>query len=1095
MIQNKQAVINLWFASEMLTIPEIPTPNGKDLFYATKYGRLPWEGTKASQASTGKALFYVVYLGEIGKAEAHARMVSAFGAEVDEEEYRQAREFDAECYSAVLFLNEKGEPLEDSDFKPFQVVDHVLGYAQKWVPQLRESKIRELRDGLYEEFQARFATPVDADPVMRALAPASDPSALRLDPGAFDTIRAITRLRTDSASATQSVAFDWDRIDREERYLRHLAPYLFDPWPERILIRRVEVAKKDALRTRNSLGVMPNFYMDDLEWIGKLSLKAKHGALEKILDGSAPSNDTPRSDILTDASHLRELLAAEKMPQARWPSNPEHHLMMGQQAAVNSICELADVEDPGLRAVNGPPGTGKTTLLRDVIANIITKRAFAMAQHDDSSDLFETVESNGIELVLPTKRLGDSGIVVTSNNNSAVENISAELPEAGAVDRTFAGASFMPQSATAILNARKKPDEPVKDAWGAIAASLGNSDNRRAFAKAWHPEAIAGPEGETLLPPLGRDLTDTDGRATFKEAKDHLFSCRRRISAMQLQMAQAAYFPGAPVPAGVKLVNEGLLNQPEALRQLMSFNVNKEIEIARADLFLAALDLHRAALAENYERLRKTLTLCNTMIGQGLRKELGVDAGKQRRLWDLLFLCVPVVSTSLASIKRMFDQFWAGDIPWLLIDEAGQATPASAAGALWRAKRAVIVGDPLQVEPVATFEDKSVSAIAEKLGVGKELSPSGNSVQTMADRAMSVGAYIGTGENKVWGGLPLRAHRRCADPMFSVANEIAYANQMIQANTTGAELKFPLEESCWIDIASPSSDSHVNKPEIDFVRAVRKWLADEVAAKQKIPSVFFVSPFKKVALACGDGNLKIKGVEAGSVHAFQGKEADVVFIVLGSAAGRKGAGSRNWAGQAPNILNVALTRAKKRVYIVGSIADWGGVPNFSVLAKYMKENHQVIGVEEALDRLRKDKRDETVTDPSKGRAVASELGKSAAPAVSEPAITPCARHDKVLSSADYAEHDARQKWRPLSEIWKEMGSVAGFRVVAKNWGDRYSGRQYTLVTEGPANTSTDSFFGSYTTIKDERETRREIRKIFQHDAAKWVTLEEAVSTF
>ncbi|WP_230371727.1 AAA domain-containing protein [Paludibacterium denitrificans] len=71
-------------------------------------------------------------------------------------------------------------------------------------------------------------------------------------------------------------------------------------------------------------------------------------------------------------------------------------------------------------------------------------------------------------------------------------------------------------------------------------------------------------------------------------------------------------------------------------------------------------------------------------------------------LWDALFFVVPVVSTTLASFDRLFVGMGKNSLGWLLIDEAGQATPQSAAGAIWRSQRAVIVGDPLQIEPVFT---------------------------------------------------------------------------------------------------------------------------------------------------------------------------------------------------------------------------------------------------------------------------------------------------------------------------------------------------------------------------------------------------------
>jgi superfamily I DNA and/or RNA helicase len=53
----------------------------------------------------------------------------------------------------------------------------------------------------------------------------------------------------------------------------------------------------------------------------------------------------------------------------------------------------------------------------------------------------------------------------------------------------------------------------------------------------------------------------------------------------------------------------------------------------------------------------------------------------------------------------------------------------------------------------------------------------------------------------------------------------------------------------------------------------------------------------------------------GTVHTVQGREADVVVLVLGSAA--SAAAARRWAAEKPNLLNVAVSRARRRFYLIG----------------------------------------------------------------------------------------------------------------------------------------------------------------------------------
>jgi superfamily I DNA and/or RNA helicase len=58
-----------------------------------------------------------------------------------------------------------------------------------------------------------------------------------------------------------------------------------------------------------------------------------------------------------------------------------------------------------------------------------------------------------------------------------------------------------------------------------------------------------------------------------------------------------------------------------------------------------------------------------------------------------------------------------------------------------------------------------------------------------------------------------------------------------------------------------------------------------------------------------------------TVHTVQGREAEAVIFVLGAPAPAQ-TRARGWAGGKPNLPNVAVTRAKEVLYVIGNRALW-----------------------------------------------------------------------------------------------------------------------------------------------------------------------------
>ncbi|MDN8991500.1 AAA domain-containing protein, partial [Staphylococcus aureus] len=75
-------------------------------------------------------------------------------------------------------------------------------------------------------------------------------------------------------------------------------------------------------------------------------------------------------------------------------------------------------------------------------------------------------------------------------------------------------------------------------------------------------------------------------------------------------------------------------------------------------------------------------------------------------------------------------------IDYLFIDEAGQAIPPAAVGALYRSKKVVAVGDPIQIEPVVNLESHLIDNISKNYHVPEYLVSKEASVQSVADNAI-----------------------------------------------------------------------------------------------------------------------------------------------------------------------------------------------------------------------------------------------------------------------------------------------------------------------------------------------------------------------
>lgn len=453
----------------------------------------------------------------------------------------------------------------------------------------------------------------------------------------------------------------------------------------------------------------------------------------------------------------------------------------------------------------------------------------------------------------------------------------------------------------------------------------------------------------TAYAPLAKDLAETErlsasATSAFRKAEQEARQAdavsrlaKERFDASQLKHASIQRLVDQHRHVlGERLVDEKFFDANHARWNLASPWLPDALHQKREDLFSLAMGLHKAFIDVAAQKVSHNLGVLMGAMSAGAFQDEAKKA-LLPDLWSTLFAVCPVVSTTFASVDRMLGDMPPSSLGWVLVDEAGQATPQSAVGLLMRARKAVVVGDPLQIPPVVSLPQRLVVEVARYFGVAQAqwLAPEA-SVQTLADEASRLRAEFRADVGVREVGIPLLVHRRCQEPMFGISNRIAYDGQMVHA--AGQPKLGPvaraLGASGWIDVTA-SAQSKWCPAEGDAVIGLLNKLA---SAGVRDPDVYIITPFRIVAnelrrrIEQEPGLFQRLGVDGdewlrnrvGTIHTFQGKEAESVIAVLGAPMVAQ-QGARRWAASTPNIFNVMVSRAKQTIYVVGSRSAWSTV--------------------------------------------------------------------------------------------------------------------------------------------------------------------------
>lgn len=262
----------------------------------------------------------------------------------------------------------------------------------------------------------------------------------------------------------------------------------------------------------------------------------------------------------------------------------------------------------------------------------------------------------------------------------------------------------------------------------------------------------------------------------------------------------------------------------------------------------------------------------------------------------------------------------------LIVDEAGQVSPEVGAASFALAKRALVVGDVHQIEPVWSilpFVD-----IANLRACGIHLPKDDESEDAASFRACRGSVMLlarrGTaltceGER----GLFLSEHRRCVPAVIRYCNELVYGGRLQALRP--AEFNPVLPALGWAHITSPASSDGGSRINLGEAQVIADWIDRhrrqlEGHYRRSIAEIVAViTPFvaQKGVLDSAFRALNLTGVQAGTVHAFQGAERPVVLF--SPVYSLPDAPKSLFFDSGPNLLNVAVSRAKDSFLVFGDL--------------------------------------------------------------------------------------------------------------------------------------------------------------------------------
>ena len=578
---------------------------------------------------------------------------------------------------------------------------------------------------------------------------------------------------------------------------------------------------------------------------------------------------------------------------------------------------IKNIDNNKFIAVQGPPGTGKSQTIVNLVAHLIAngKTVLVASRMDKAVDV----------VAERLNELGAPYLALRAGRLNYQKQLSYQLQDllSGKVDldsefedSLFAGIDDMKNHINMLKGAENKCEQIIKleNEWRNVSKETQMQEN-----SVGEPQFI---------------------KAPLK--KFEIESIAVIIKTLENNVEKTGFF--------ANIANFGGVNQLKKILKLKNFDVNYEnLNRLKSELETAEL-VYKLRKIESDIQKTGNLHVLSEQIKQMKKKQkpLAVNILKNRRRESLKGLLrdqikrqrLIVHAKSLVEkrqnlqsriletedFKPLLEAFpcWcvttyavSGSLPLkpgmfdvAIIDEASQCDIASCFPILYRAKKAVIVGDDKQLPHLSFLEKAKEQSFLSQYGIPDKYQLMWrfrtNSMFDLAD-------YYSMNS------VMLDEHFRSLPPIIEFSNREFYGGRMrIMKKDTGMDKVIEIVQ---VPDGKVDMDATRNLPEIE---ALVKYLYDIIVEdERKNPdnpvSIGVISPFRaqveqlKVSISkvISEHMIRKHQIEVGTAHTFQGDERDVILM--------------SWAYadnsfpqslvflQKPNLFNVAVTRARNKV--------------------------------------------------------------------------------------------------------------------------------------------------------------------------------------